>query len=126
MSVRQKVLDHLADLGICMQLTMTVARSVNNSEVGWVVDTALDYSNVKVAAFQPVTYSGRYDLPPDPMNRLTLSDVAHAVMAGIEADAGEGVCAIQAAIRTAVGDTLFACRFGLTLNMMDTLICRGR
>ena len=55
--IRQQVIDHLQSLGVCMQLTMTIANGVNDSEVGWVVDTALRNSVVKVAA---ITASRRH------------------------------------------------------------------
>ena len=38
----------------------------------------MDHAHVKLVAIQPVTYSGRYDLPQDPIERLTLSDVVKA------------------------------------------------
>jgi uncharacterized radical SAM superfamily Fe-S cluster-containing enzyme len=116
---RDRVLGHLSDLGVCMQLTMTVTRGVNDRDVGWVVDAAMDHAHVKLVAIQPVTYSGRYDLPQDPIERLTLSDVVKAVVA-------------QAHKRVRAGDfipipcshpncgwlTLFARRFGLTVNVV--------
>jgi uncharacterized radical SAM superfamily Fe-S cluster-containing enzyme len=116
---RDRVLRLLSDLGVCMQLTMTLTRGVNDHDVGWVVDVAMAHSNVKLVALQPVTYSGRYDLAQDPIDRLTLSDVVKAVVA-------------QARRRMRPGDfvpipcshpncgwlTLFARRFGITANVI--------
>jgi uncharacterized radical SAM superfamily Fe-S cluster-containing enzyme len=64
-----------------MQLTMTISAGVNDGEVGDVIDVGLRHARVKVIALQPVTWSGRYELPTDPLRRLTLSDVAKSVLA---------------------------------------------
>jgi uncharacterized radical SAM superfamily Fe-S cluster-containing enzyme len=79
-SVRERLLEHLDELGVPMQLTMTIARGVNDREVGWVVDRGMRHKRVKVVALQPVTYSGRYDIDRGPMDRATLSDIAKAVV----------------------------------------------
>lgn len=78
--VRARVLKTLDAAGVAMQLTMTLARGVNLHEVGDVVGLGMDTENVRLVALQPATYSGRYDLEPDAMNRLTLSDVAAEVL----------------------------------------------
>ncbi|UJR78366.1 radical SAM protein [Sandaracinus amylolyticus] len=77
--LRRKIIESLDALGVPMQLTMTLARGVNDAELGDVVDVALAHDAVKLVALQPVTWSGRYELEMDPMERLTLSDVARAV-----------------------------------------------
>ncbi len=79
-AVRTRVLKALDAAGVAMQLTMTLARGVNLAEVGDVVGLGLDHENVRLVALQPATYSGRYDLAPDPMERLTLSDIATEVL----------------------------------------------
>ncbi len=78
--VRERALKALDQAGVAMQLTMTLARGVNLTEVGDVVGLGMDTENVRLVALQPATYSGRYDLAPDPMNRLTLSDIATEVL----------------------------------------------
>ncbi|WP_161604558.1 radical SAM protein [Roseiconus nitratireducens] len=77
--VRERVIQRLEKLGIVMQLTMTLTRGVNDAEVGWVIDTAMRHSHIKLVALQPVTYSGRYQLAREPIDRLTLSDVVKCV-----------------------------------------------
>ncbi|MBL0197517.1 MAG: radical SAM protein [Myxococcales bacterium] len=77
---RREVVDKLGELGVFMQLTMTLARRVNDDEVGELIDFAMRHDHVKVVALQPATYSGRYELAPDPTERLTLSDVVKAVV----------------------------------------------
>ena len=102
-----------------MQLTMTITQGVNDSEIGWVVDTALKHANIKVAALQPVTYSGRYDLPPDPLNRLTLSDVAKAVVAQARRHmTADQFVPIPCSHPNCGWISLFARRFGCTLNII--------
>lgn len=76
---RLEAIEKLGRLGVFMQLTMTLARGTNEHDVGEVVALALRHSHIKVVALQPATYSGRYDLEPDPRERLTLSDVVKAV-----------------------------------------------
>jgi uncharacterized radical SAM superfamily Fe-S cluster-containing enzyme len=78
--IRQEVIARLAEQQIVMQLTMTLTKGVNDAEVGWVIDTALRHRHIKVVALQPVTYSGRYELAREPVERLTLSDVVKCVI----------------------------------------------
>jgi uncharacterized radical SAM superfamily Fe-S cluster-containing enzyme len=77
---RREVLERLGELGVFMQLTMTLTKGTNETDVGSVVALGLAHEHVKVIALQPATYSGRYDLEPDPRERLTLSDVVKAVV----------------------------------------------
>ncbi len=118
-NVRDALLERLDQLGIPMQLTMTIAGGVNDREVGWVVDRGMRHKSVKVVALQPVTYSGRYEIDRGPMDRLTLSDIAKAVVT-------------QARLRTREEDfvpipcshpncgwiTLYLRRFGLKENIV--------
>jgi uncharacterized radical SAM superfamily Fe-S cluster-containing enzyme len=117
-AIRERVIENFGSLGIHMQLTMTITLGVNDHEVGWVVETALRHSHIKVVALQPVTYSGRYELAQDPMIRMTLSDCIKAVVNQIRQ-------------RTQLTDfkpipcshpncgwiTLFVQRFGVTANL---------
>ncbi len=116
--IRQRVIENLAQLDIQMQLTMTITRGVNDGEIGWVVDTGMKHANVKVIAMQPVTYSGRYDLTQDPMQRLTLSDVVKAVAAQVRrrTDAAD-FAPIPCSHPNCGWITLYVRRMGLTLNI---------
>jgi 7,8-dihydro-6-hydroxymethylpterin dimethyltransferase len=116
--VRDQALSHLGRLGIHMQLTMTITRSVNDAEIGWVIDTGMKHDHVKVIALQPVTYSGRYDLEQDPLERLTLSDVAKAVAAQVrKRAAAEDFVPIPCSHPNCGWITLFVRRFGLVHNI---------
>jgi 7,8-dihydro-6-hydroxymethylpterin dimethyltransferase len=116
---RQRVLQELDRLGIPVQLTMTLSRGVNEEQVGWVVRQGLAHKSVKVIALQPATYSGRYDLAPDPIARLTLSDVVKAVMAQVRPRVGAKEFApIPCSHPNCGWITLFVRRFGLVRNIM--------
>ncbi len=112
------MIEHLAELGIVMQLTMTLTKGVNDDEVGWVIDTAMRHSHVKVAALQPATYSGRYDLKRDPIDRLTLSDVVKGMVRQATARMrDDDFVPIPCSHPNCGWLTLFVRRFGLSLNV---------
>jgi 7,8-dihydro-6-hydroxymethylpterin dimethyltransferase len=116
--LRQRVIEHLAELGIIMQLTMTLTKGVNDDEVGWVIDTAMRHPHIKVAALQPATYSGRYDLNRDPIDRLTLSDVVKGVVRQAKARMRDAdFVPIPCSHPNCGWLTLFVRRFGLKLNV---------
>ncbi len=116
--IRDQVIENLARLGVHMQLTMTITRGVNDHEVGWVVETGLRHPHVKVVALQPVTYSGRYDLAQDPLQRLTLSDCVKAVATQLRRRTRtEDFKPIPCSHPNCGWITLFVQRFGLTANI---------
>jgi uncharacterized radical SAM superfamily Fe-S cluster-containing enzyme len=116
--VRARVLAELDRLGVHVQLTMTLARGVNDAEIGDVVRTGLRHENVKVIALQPATYSGRFDLERDPAQRLTLSDVAKGVarQTGIRVRP-EDFVPIPCSHPNCGYITLFVRRFGIVQNV---------
>jgi uncharacterized radical SAM superfamily Fe-S cluster-containing enzyme len=115
---RGRVVERLGALGVCMQLTMTVAQCVNDDEIGWVVDTAMKRRHVKLVAIQPATYSGRYGLPPDPLRRSTLSDVVKAVARQARSRVGEDCfLPIPCSHPNCGWVTLFVRRFGMRVNI---------
>jgi uncharacterized radical SAM superfamily Fe-S cluster-containing enzyme len=116
--IRDQVLANLGPLGVQMQLTMTITKGVNDAEIGWVIDTGIRHDHVKVIALQPVTYSGRYDLEQDPLERLTLSDVIKAVAAQVrKRTAADDFVPIPCSHPNCGWITLFVRRFGLTHNI---------
>lgn len=116
--LRQSVIDNLAARGVIMQLTMTLTKGVNDDEVGWVVDTALRHAHIKVVALQPVTYSGRYELDREAVDRLTLSDVVKAVVKQASVRMGnDDFVPIPCSHPNCGWLTLFIRRFGLRLNV---------
>jgi uncharacterized radical SAM superfamily Fe-S cluster-containing enzyme len=116
---RRRALERLAELGIHVQLTMTLARNVNEAQIGDVVELALAFDNIKVVALQPVTSSGRHDIELDPMDRLTLSDVAKAVAAQIRKKMRlRDFAPIPCSHPNCGWITLFVRRFGRAHNIM--------
>jgi uncharacterized radical SAM superfamily Fe-S cluster-containing enzyme len=116
---RARAVALLDQAGIPMQLTMTLVRGVNDDEVGDVVRAGLRHANVKVIALQPATYSGRFERPREAVDRLTLSDVAKAVVA----QAGlrlreEDFVPIPCSHPNCGWITLFVRRFGLVQNVV--------
>ncbi|MBI1375787.1 MAG: radical SAM protein [Phycisphaera sp.] len=128
--LRERVLDNLAELDIQTQLTMTITRGVNDDEVGWVIDTGMKRRHVKVVALQPVTYSGRYDLTQDPMQRMTLSDVVKAVAEQVRRrTATDDFVPIPCSHPNCGWITLYVRRLGLTVNIVrhvDVAAVMGR
>jgi uncharacterized radical SAM superfamily Fe-S cluster-containing enzyme len=116
--VREKLLRLLDKLDVPMQLTMTLARGVSEREIAWVVAQGRRHRNVRLVAMQPATYSGRYDLPPDPIDRLTLSDVVKGVVAGLGQRTREAdFLPIPCSHPNCGWVTLFARRFGAFVNI---------
>ena len=116
---RNKALSLLAHEGIAVQLTMTIALGINEREVGDIVDLGLRHENVKVIALQPTTSSGRYDTELDPLNRMTLSDVAKAVQRQAHVKMGLGdFVPIPCSHPNCGWITLFVRRFGLVRNII--------
>ncbi|HSU53127.1 MAG TPA: radical SAM protein, partial [Candidatus Dormibacteraeota bacterium] len=117
-AVRQQVIENFGRLGVQMQLTMTITLGVNDDQVGWVVESAMRHPQIKVVALQPVTYSGRYELPQDPLKRMTLSDCVKAVVSQINRHAKLGdFKPIPCSHPNCGWITLFVQRFGVTANI---------
>jgi len=77
---RQKgeALDRMAAHGVQCVLAATVAKGVNDHEIGAIVRAALRHPAVRGIAFQPIFLEGRH-LPVSPLDRLTLPDVLRAI-----------------------------------------------
>jgi 7,8-dihydro-6-hydroxymethylpterin dimethyltransferase len=116
--IRERLLERLNELDVPMQLTMTLASDVNEREIAWVVSQGVKYRNVRLVALQPTFYSGRYELPPDPMRRLTLSDAVKGVALGMTGRTRESdFMPIPCSHPNCGWVTLFVHRFGLFFNI---------
>lgn len=116
--VRASLLSQLNKLDVPMQLTMTLASNVNEQEIAWVVAQGVKYRNVRLVALQPAFFSGRYALPPDPMNRLTLSDAVKGIARGMGHSTRESdFMPIPCSHPNCGWVTLFVRRFGLFFNL---------
>lgn len=81
--VKLKAIEHLAAAGIDVVLVVTVINSINNDQVGPVIQFAIDNADkVTVVSFQPVSFTGRDEDITDEdrkQQRYTLSHLAHDV-----------------------------------------------
>ena len=79
-SIREKALERLNRLNISTTLVVTVERGLNDSELGTIIDFALQQPCVRGVTFQPVQQAGR-TLGYDPaVHRLTLSEVRRRIL----------------------------------------------
>jgi uncharacterized radical SAM superfamily Fe-S cluster-containing enzyme len=79
-SIREKALERLNKLGVSTTLVVTVARGVNDDELGGIVDFALQQPCVRGVTFQPIQQAGRtlgYDRA---QHRLTLTEVRRRIL----------------------------------------------
>lgn len=73
-----KALDALGDAGVSVVLVATIAKGVNDQEIGKIVSLGLDHPAVRAVSFQPQFGEGRW-VPFDPLDRTTVTDVIAAV-----------------------------------------------
>jgi uncharacterized radical SAM superfamily Fe-S cluster-containing enzyme len=78
-AVKQQALDNLAEVGLYAVLVATVVRGVNEGEIGDVLRSGLEHPAVLGVSYQPVTFAGRCVEHEDPLDRVTLTDVLHAL-----------------------------------------------
>jgi 7,8-dihydro-6-hydroxymethylpterin dimethyltransferase len=79
-SVKRDAIENLSKFKVDTVLVSTVQRGVNESEMGEIVDYAMETPIVKGVVFQPTFYTGRHP-NFDPMNRVTLPDVVKGIAA---------------------------------------------
>jgi uncharacterized radical SAM superfamily Fe-S cluster-containing enzyme len=116
--LRIRLIRKLDRAGIAMQLTMTLSRGVSEADIAWVVEQGLRHKNVRLVAMQPAFYSGRYELEPNPGDRLTLSDCVKGVVAGFAGRVKmSDFLPIPCSHPNCGWVTLFARRFGLVTNI---------
>jgi uncharacterized radical SAM superfamily Fe-S cluster-containing enzyme len=73
-----RALDALGEAGVHVVLVGTIAKGVNDHEIGAIVKVGLDHPAVRAVSFQPQFGEGRW-VPFDPMDRTTTSDVIVAI-----------------------------------------------
>ena len=85
LAAKLRAVENLGRAGIGVVLVPTVVPGVNDDDLGGLLRLAADLSpTVRGIHFQPVSYFGRYPVPPDDAGRITLPEV----MAGLEAQTG--------------------------------------
>lgn len=77
---KREALDRMAAHGVRAVLAATVAKGVNDHEIGAITRVGLEHPAVRGIAFQPVFLEGRH-VPVDPLDRMTVPDVLHAIEA---------------------------------------------
>jgi uncharacterized radical SAM superfamily Fe-S cluster-containing enzyme len=79
-SIRQKALETLNRLNLSTTLVVTVARGLNDDEMGSIIDFALEQPCVRGVTFQPVQQAGRLEGYDSAAHRLTLSEVRKRIL----------------------------------------------
>jgi uncharacterized radical SAM superfamily Fe-S cluster-containing enzyme len=116
--LRSRLIRKLDRAGIAMQLTMTLTHGVSEADVAWVVEQGLRHNNVRLVAMQPAFFSGRYELQPQPGERLTLSDCVNGIVAGFSGRVrAADFLPIPCSHPNCGWVTLFARRFGMVRNI---------
>ncbi len=78
--LKRKCLEHCKEAGIRVVLVPTLARGVNEDQIGEIISTAIDYLDVvNGVSFQPVSFTGRISYEERIRQRFTLSDLAYGV-----------------------------------------------
>lgn len=80
--IRQQALENLNAAGISTTLVVTVKKGVNDTEVSALIDHALSWPCVRGVTFQPIQDAGRNEGFDANENRMLLSDIRRAVIAG--------------------------------------------
>lgn len=78
-AIKQQALDHLAQAGLYAVLVPTIVRDVNDSEIGDILRYGLKHPAVLGINYQPVTFAGRCLNQHNPLDRITVPDVLHAI-----------------------------------------------
>ena len=79
-SIRLKALEKLNALNISTTLVVTVARGVNDDEMGDIIDFALKQPCVRGVTFQPIQQAGRLAGYDSAAHRLTLTEVRRRIL----------------------------------------------
>jgi hypothetical protein len=78
--IRAKALEKLNRLNVSTTLVVTVKRGVNDSELGAIIDFALQQPCVRGVTFQPVQQAGRLEGYSSSAHRLTLTEVRRRIL----------------------------------------------
>jgi uncharacterized radical SAM superfamily Fe-S cluster-containing enzyme len=88
--VKQKAIENCALHRLGVVLVPTLVPGVNTANIGSIIDYALKgLPAIRAVHFQPVSYFGRYPVPPADKDRITLPEVMRA----IESQTG-GLCKV--------------------------------
>jgi 7,8-dihydro-6-hydroxymethylpterin dimethyltransferase len=77
---KEKLLEKMEKRQAPLSLVVTVAKGVNEGEIGRILDYFFGHDHVVSLMFQPLSRTGRREGPPfDPLDRLTVPDVIRIV-----------------------------------------------
>jgi hypothetical protein len=79
-NIRARAIENLNEAGISTTLVVTVKKGVNDSELGAIVDYALQQPCVRGVTFQPVQSAGRLAGFNPATDRLTLTEVRRRIL----------------------------------------------
>jgi 7,8-dihydro-6-hydroxymethylpterin dimethyltransferase len=79
-TIRERALERLNKLGISTTLVVTVERGVNDSELGAIIEYALEQPAVRGVTIQPVQQAGRVLGFESAQHRLTLTEVRRRIL----------------------------------------------
>lgn len=79
-AVRMKALEQLNELGLSTTLVVTVAKGVNDNEIGRIIEFALRQPCVRGVTLQPVQMAGRVENYDPATDRMTLTEVRQAIL----------------------------------------------
>jgi 7,8-dihydro-6-hydroxymethylpterin dimethyltransferase len=78
--VREKAIENLNRAGVATTLVMTVAKGVNDQEIGAVIEYASKQPCVRGVTLQPMQFAGRTDGVTPKNERLTLTEVRQKIL----------------------------------------------
>ena len=78
--VRHRALDRLDELGISTTLVVTLAKGLNDDQIGDIIEFALSRPGVRGVTFQPVQVAGRLEGFDPARDRLTLAEVRSRIL----------------------------------------------
>jgi uncharacterized radical SAM superfamily Fe-S cluster-containing enzyme len=71
-------LDRLASVGLNVTLVPAIERSVNDHEVGKIIELAIGHPAIRGINFQPAFHAGHH-MQHDPMQRMTIPDIVRLI-----------------------------------------------
>lgn len=82
LAAKEKVLAKMESRQAPLSLVVTVAKNVNEGEIGRILEYFFSHDHVVSLMFQPLSHTGRGEGPPyDPRDRLTVPDVIGIIAA---------------------------------------------
>jgi uncharacterized radical SAM superfamily Fe-S cluster-containing enzyme len=78
--IREKAIAHLNEYNISTTLVVTLKKGLNDSEIGKIIEYALQQRCVRGVTFQPIQVAGRLEQFDPKTDRYTLTEVRRAIL----------------------------------------------